>query len=70
MRNLRIAGGAVLLALLMPSTAQAQYLDPGAGSIIVQALLAVMVGVTAGVKIYWGKISAFLTWRSKSSGER
>ena len=62
---------AVALGLaLTPSTAQAQYLDPGAGSIIVQAVLAVIVGVTAGVKIYWGKISAFLSRRSKSSGVR
>jgi hypothetical protein len=29
-----------------------------------------MVGVAAGVKIYWGRISAFLSRRSKSSGGR
>ncbi len=37
------AGTCVLVLGLTPSTAQAQYLDPGAGSIIVQAVLAVVV---------------------------
>jgi hypothetical protein len=55
--------------LLAPDTAHAQYLDPGAGSIIVQAVIAVMVGVTAAVKIYWGKISGFLHRRSKSKSQ-
>lgn len=63
-----IAGGIALAAT--PDAAHAQYLDPGAGSILVQALLAVMVGVVAGVKVYWGKISGFLSRRTKSTGGR
>ncbi len=62
-----IAGTCVLVAVLTPGTAQAQYLDPGAGSIIVQAIVALVVGASAGVKVYWGKISALLSRRSKRS---
>ncbi len=64
------AGICVLGLVLTPGTAQAQYLDPGAGSIILQAVLAIVVGVAAGVKVYWGKISAFLSRRSKRSDMR
>jgi hypothetical protein len=64
-----IVSGSVVVMLLTPATAQAQYLDPGAGSIIVQAVIAVMVGATAAVKIYWGKISGFLNRRAKSKSQ-
>lgn len=56
---------AIVTALVIPSVAQAQYLDPGAGSILVQVVIAAMVGVTATVKIYWNRISAFLERRKK-----
>lgn len=48
---------------LLPSVAQAQYLDPGAGSIMVQVVIAALVGASATVKIYWSRISAFLARR-------
>jgi len=57
--------GAVGALMLLPAPAQAQYLDPGAGSILIQALVAVAVGVAATLKIYWARISAFVTRRSK-----
>lgn len=45
---------------LTPGIAQAQYLDPGAGSIIVQAVIAVAVGAAATIRLYWHRISPFL----------
>lgn len=54
---------------LTPLDAHAQYLDPGAGSIIVQAVIAVVVGVAATTKLYWYKISALLNRRSKDKSE-
>jgi membrane protein DedA with SNARE-associated domain len=45
---------------LTPAIAHAQYLDPGAGSIIVQAVIAVVVGAAATVRLYWHRISPFL----------
>ena len=50
---------AALVVTLTPVAAEAQYLDPGAGSIIVQAVIAVAVGVSATVKLYWHRISPF-----------
>ena len=32
------------------------YLDPGSGSIIVQAVIGALVGVGISVKVYWYKI--------------
>ena len=70
-RNRRLgftAGAAALALVLTPGSAEAQYLDPGAGSIIVQVVLAVLVGAAAGLKLYWGKIATFAGRRSKNSG--
>jgi len=41
------------------------YLDPGSGSIIIQALIGALVGVGITVKIYWWKIKEKLTKTSK-----
>jgi hypothetical protein len=62
-----LARGLVFAAALVcfPAPAEAQYLDPGAGSIIVQAVVAGVVGAAAALKLYWGKISRFVSGRSK-----
>jgi len=42
------------------------YIDPGSGSIIIQAIIGALVGVGITVKIYWYKIKEkFLTTKSK-----
>ena len=58
--HLALAG--ILLAL-GASDAHAQYLDPGAGSIIVQAVIAVTIGAATAATLYWRRISAFLASR-------
>jgi hypothetical protein len=63
--RLRLVLAVITTIALGPSSAHAQYLDPGAGSVIVQAVIAVVVGVAATVKLYWRQISAFLARRSK-----
>ena len=53
---------AILLALMVfavPSDAQA-YLDPGTGTVIVQAIVAALAGVAFTLKIYWRQVKAFL----------
>ena len=52
--------------LLAPVSVQAQYLDPGAASIIVQAIIAGVIAVGAGVKLYWSRISGFFSRRRRS----
>jgi len=53
---------------LGPTPVQAQYVDPGAGSIIVQVVIAVAVGVAATLKLYWSRLSTLLGRRTKRTG--
>jgi hypothetical protein len=48
-------------AVLAPNVLQAQYLDPGASSIIVQSIVAGVVAVAAIVKVFWWKISGIFS---------
>jgi len=43
------------------------YLDPGSGSFIIQMLLAGLLGIGVGVRIYWKKIVAFFN-KKKGAG--
>jgi hypothetical protein len=42
------------------STLRYAYLDPGAGSFVIQALVAMLAGVAVTVKVYWHRIRVFL----------
>ena len=55
---------AVALTVLAANPAQAQYLDPGAGSVMVQAIIAGVIGVATVVKLYWSKIRGLFRPRS------
>ena len=61
--NLNRISRTVLLSvaalLLFPREAQA-YLDPGSGSLIVQALLAAFFSLALVIKVYWRKIKLFV----------
>jgi hypothetical protein len=48
-----------VLALVAVPRAHA-YLDPGTGSMIIQVLIAVVVGAAFAVKVFWKRIAAFL----------
>lgn len=41
------------------------YLDPGTGSIIIQAVIGAVVGIGVAVKAYWLKISSLFGGRTK-----
>ncbi len=41
------------------------YIDPGTGSIILQAIVASVVGAAIAVKLFWHKILRFLGLRKK-----
>ena len=58
---------ATLVLALTPGTAGAQYLDPGAASILVQVVLALVVGAIAGIKFHWTRIAALFSRRSKDT---
>jgi hypothetical protein len=49
----------VLCSWLAPTRALA-YVDPGSGSILIQVVIAAVVGIGVTVKMYWRKIKAIL----------
>ncbi len=54
------------ILMVLPSQARAQYLDPGSGSILIQALIAGAVAVATVVKVYWHRILVLFGRRPKS----
>ena len=39
------------------------YLDPGTGSVVIQAVVGSLLGALLVIKLYWRKIISFLTGR-------
>ncbi len=37
------------------------YLDPGSGSLLIQLILAAILGIGVAVRIFWRSIKAFFT---------
>ena len=66
-RRVALVECAVLLALVFPGAGEAYggifsaYIDPGTGSLIIQILLAALVGAGFAVKIFWTKIKSFFS---------
>ena len=48
----------ILLAFAHPAMA---YIDPGAGSMILQVLLAGILGALFAIKMFWRNVKAFFT---------
>jgi len=44
----------------------AAYLDPGTGSMLIQILLAVLLGAGVAIRIFWRNIKAFFTGKKAS----
>ena len=45
------------------------YLDPGSGSFVVQALIAMFAGIAVTVRLYWAKIRSMLGMGSARSND-
>ena len=43
-----------------------QYLDPGSGSMLIQILLAALLGAGVAIRIFWRNIKAFFTGKKTS----
>lgn len=61
-RLTRILVVLVLLYLMFPQPAYA-YLDPGTGSLIIQVVVAALLGAAFTAKIYWKNIKTFFVNR-------
>ena len=46
-----------------------QYLDPGSGSLIVQIVLAAVMGAGVAIGVFWRNIKAFFTGKKATRGE-
>jgi hypothetical protein len=78
-RGARIAASSsvgLLAAAFAPATALAvgepieiriAYLDPGTGSLIIQAVVAVLAGAAVAITSYWQKIKTFFGRNSRNS---
>jgi len=61
---------AVAAMILFAGTLPAQaYLDPGTGSIILQAAIGAIAGALVAARLYWGRIKSFLK-RGKNGDSR
>ena len=59
-----VAAAASLLDPGRPEgTVQLAYLDPGAGSLLLQGLIAAFAGAAVALKIYWNKVKRLLGMR-------
>lgn len=59
LKHATIAAGSVLLLSASYTGAQA-YLDPGTGSILLQGLIAGVIGTAAFARMYWTKLKMLL----------
>ena len=50
-----------ILALIIFPTKAFAYLDPGTGSIILQAILGFIAATVASVSIYWAKFKSLIS---------
>ncbi len=55
-------------AALTPTSAHA-YVDPGAGSLVIQGIIAAVVGVGLTVRLFWSRIRKLLTGKTPRDDE-
>ena len=48
---------------------QLAYLDPGSGSFLIQALVALVAGIAVALRTYWEKVRAFLGFSGSDSSK-
>ena len=58
-RSMLVVTLALAVGLLCPATAHA-YLDPGSGSLLLQGLIAGLLGALMAIRIYFAKIKLFV----------
>jgi hypothetical protein len=55
----------ITLLMCMINTSAYAYIDPGLGSILIQATIGAIAAVSLTIKIYWQKIKDFFIKRKK-----
>ena len=54
----------ITLIGIMPTGIALAYLDPGSGSLLIQIIIAGILGLIVALKLYWSRIIAFFTGRT------
>jgi hypothetical protein len=54
--------------LLVPTLSQA-YIDPGAGSALIQGLIGIVVAAGVALKLYWHRVMKFLGLKKSTPQE-
>lgn len=69
LRNIKIMKllGISLLYILFSANTSYAYIDPGSGSMVLQVLIASILGVLTAVKIYWSKLKNFFSRNSDTN---
>ena len=72
-----LAGGTTILGLLASGLAHASnlspnlaYIDPGAGSFLLQAVVATLAGAVVAISTYWTKVKQFLGLAPKDPSKK
>ncbi len=71
-RTTRKAWILVYMAALLGAQNAYGYLDPGSGSVVMQAIVAALIGASLAIKMFWQRLKAFvirLFSRSPASDE-
>ena len=45
------------------------YIDPGSGSVILQLILAALLGIGVTIRLFWGKINSLFNRKEKANEE-
>ena len=65
-----VAAGAASAAGGVADDPRLAYLDPGSGSFILQALVAMLAGAVVAISAYWTKIKSFLGFSKAAKDDR
>jgi hypothetical protein len=60
----------LLLTLWLPARDAHAYLDPGTGSFLLQAVIAVVMGALLTLKLYWQQLKSFFAGKSERPGRK
>ena len=59
--NSSLMASVTAFSILLLSTKPAYaYLDPGTGSMVIQALIAAVAAISVSIGIFWGRFKSFL----------
>jgi hypothetical protein len=59
------AAAMICFAVTTPAYA---YLDPGTGSLILQAVIGVIAGALVALRIYWDRVKSFIKRKNSRDG--